>query len=226
MAKFLRFKDKEVIKQAAPKKLMNTKFGINDQFPKEIIDRRRLLIPLMKNEKRKQKRANLIVDKLYTDEATYTVRGGKIQRETNTPQRNSHDHHRRFNQQHNSRVEHYRHDIRNKSNHIHNPLHNTRTVNENIDQTSLRTTDLRHTGNQVTRGQNNAPPLSYSTDQSAAAMQYIPPVNYIPNTQSGFHLPPPNQSTAGIQTLPYNQPRGVSQWEQLYETRSYYNPSS
>ena len=234
VAKFLRFKEKEVIKQAAPKKLVNTKFGVNDQFPKEIKDKRRLLIPLMKDEKRKQKRANLIVDKLYTDEATYTVRGGKIQRENNIPKRNAQDHHRRYNEQHDPRTQHYRHDLRYKFNHTHNPLHNTRTVTENINQNSQRTTELRHTGNQVTRGQNNAPPLSYSTDQSVAAtssippyaMQNIPPVNYFPNTQNGFHIPPPNQSTASIQTLTYNQPRGVSQWPQQCETRSYYNPSS
>ena len=83
VTKFLNFKDKETIRQAAPKTLRNTKYGVNEQFPKEIADRRKLLIPILKAEKSQQRRANLVVDKLYTEEATFVVRGDQVDKINN-----------------------------------------------------------------------------------------------------------------------------------------------
>ena len=78
VVKFLRYKDKEAIRKAAPEKLRGSRFGINEQFPKEVADRRRLLLPILKQEKNNRKRATLVIDKLYTDDATYTVNGVKV----------------------------------------------------------------------------------------------------------------------------------------------------
>ena len=80
VVKFLNFKDKETVRHAAPKKLKNSTFGVNEQFPKEITDRRRLLYPIMKQERQQNRRANLVVDRLYTENATYTVRGDSVQK--------------------------------------------------------------------------------------------------------------------------------------------------
>ena len=83
VTKFLRYTDKEKIKKAGHEALRNSPFGVSDQYPSEINDRRRQLVPILKQEKQRkgnQARANLVVDRLYTDEYTYTVVNGKIQR--------------------------------------------------------------------------------------------------------------------------------------------------
>ena len=80
VVKFLNYKDKEIIRQAAPRKLKNTTFGVNEQFPKEIADRRRLLYPIMKEERRQNRKANLVVDRLFTENVTYVVRGDTVQK--------------------------------------------------------------------------------------------------------------------------------------------------
>lgn len=49
------------------KLLKGSNFGMNDQFPKEIQQRRKILIPIMKDFREKGKRAALSVDKLYVD---------------------------------------------------------------------------------------------------------------------------------------------------------------
>lgn len=70
VAKFVNFKDREMIRKSAPEKLKalnNHKYGVNEQFPKEINDRRKALYPHLKSAKRNNKRANLVYDKLYID---------------------------------------------------------------------------------------------------------------------------------------------------------------
>ena len=53
------------------RKLKDSPLGLNDQYPKEIMDRRRILVPILK-EKRKQKlKVKLVVDKLYFNNEPY-----------------------------------------------------------------------------------------------------------------------------------------------------------
>ena len=47
---------------------------MNDQFPKEIQERRRILVPIMKQFREKGKRATLSVDRLYVDGKLYLDR--------------------------------------------------------------------------------------------------------------------------------------------------------
>ena len=47
------------------KVLKDTKFGISEQFPPEIVHRRKELLPMFKEAKRRGLRANRTVDKLY-----------------------------------------------------------------------------------------------------------------------------------------------------------------
>lgn len=70
VAKFEHYKHKELLKSKA-RELRGTNFGLNDQFPKEIQERRRKLIPIMKQHRKEGKRANLNVDKLYINGQLY-----------------------------------------------------------------------------------------------------------------------------------------------------------
>lgn len=67
IAKFVLFKERENVRKAAPSKLVGKPFGINEQFPKEINDRRKLLYPHYKQAKRLGKKAVLIADKLFVN---------------------------------------------------------------------------------------------------------------------------------------------------------------
>lgn len=70
IAKFSKFKDREIVRKQAPtvlKRTENKEFGVNEQYPKEINDRRKELYPYLKSAKRNGKRANLVLDKLYVD---------------------------------------------------------------------------------------------------------------------------------------------------------------
>ena len=65
------------------KALKNTTYSISDQFPPEIMDRRRLLYPIMTEARKKKQKARLSVDKLYINdelyrnsEITYWLSGG------------------------------------------------------------------------------------------------------------------------------------------------------
>ena len=73
IAKFEHYKHKELLKSRG-KHLRGTKFGMNDQFPKEIQNRRRILVPIMKQFREKGKRATLSVDRLYVDGKLYLDR--------------------------------------------------------------------------------------------------------------------------------------------------------
>ena len=48
--------------------LKDTPYGINEQFPAEIEERRRQLYPIMKEEKRKKSKVVLVRDKLYVND--------------------------------------------------------------------------------------------------------------------------------------------------------------
>ena len=75
VAKFAYYPNREDIRKAA-KKLEGTQYSIGQQFPKEIQDRRRQLVPLLREAKAKGQKAHIAVDKLYVD--------GKLQKATNT----------------------------------------------------------------------------------------------------------------------------------------------
>lgn len=66
VAEFSKFSDREMVRNSS-KQLKGTKFGISPQFPKEVLDRRKKLIPIMKRERGNKKNAYLIGDKLYVD---------------------------------------------------------------------------------------------------------------------------------------------------------------
>ncbi|KAL7394157.1 hypothetical protein ABVT39_021569 [Epinephelus coioides] len=64
VAKFVRFKDKAVVKSFS-KRLAGKPFGMNNQFPPEIVARRRKLIPKLKEHRENKDVVRLAVDKLY-----------------------------------------------------------------------------------------------------------------------------------------------------------------
>ncbi|XP_041369922.1 uncharacterized protein LOC121383892 [Gigantopelta aegis] len=71
VAKFSKFKDREMVRKASSTKLKGKTFGVNEQFPKEINDRRKELYPYYKQAKRAGKRESLVYDKLYIDGTLY-----------------------------------------------------------------------------------------------------------------------------------------------------------
>ena len=66
VAKFLHFKDRETVRRARMN-LKGTGYFVNEQFPKEISDRRRELLPKMHQAKRDGKTSWLSYDTLYID---------------------------------------------------------------------------------------------------------------------------------------------------------------
>ena len=69
VAKFAYYKDRENVHKSA-NKLRNTSFGISQQFPREIIDICKKLVPIMKEVCGKGQEAYTVVDKLYFDNYT------------------------------------------------------------------------------------------------------------------------------------------------------------
>ena len=66
VAKFEHFKQKELVKSRG-RELRGTDFSVNDQFPKEILERRRQLFPIRKKFIDGGSRAVVTVDKLYVN---------------------------------------------------------------------------------------------------------------------------------------------------------------
>ncbi len=66
VAKFGYFKQKEQVKSRG-RELKGTDFGVNDQFPKEILERRKILFPIRRSLIQKGSRAVIAVDRLYVD---------------------------------------------------------------------------------------------------------------------------------------------------------------
>ena len=56
-------------------KLKDTDFGISQQFPKEIMDMRKKLVPIRKEARRTGQDAYIVVDKLYIDKQLYREPG-------------------------------------------------------------------------------------------------------------------------------------------------------
>ena len=72
VARFLYHKDLRMVLDQATW-LKNTPFGIHQQFPKPIEDKRRKLYPVLKDAKRQGKHAVLVRDKLFINGSQYFV---------------------------------------------------------------------------------------------------------------------------------------------------------
>ena len=70
VAKFVLYPDREMVRKNAGK-LKGTNFGISQQFPREIMEKRRKLVPIMKAARDNGKEAYIMVDKLYIDKTLY-----------------------------------------------------------------------------------------------------------------------------------------------------------
>ncbi|KAL3997010.1 hypothetical protein ACER0C_009666 [Sarotherodon galilaeus] len=70
VAKFGHFKQKEQVKSRG-RELKGTDFSVNDQLPKEILERRRVLFPIRRGFIQKGSRAVIAVDRLYVDGQLY-----------------------------------------------------------------------------------------------------------------------------------------------------------
>lgn len=70
VARFIHYNDLQYVLNNAYR-LRNTPYGIRQQFPREIEDRRRELYPIQKEAKRLGKRVALIRDRLYIDNELY-----------------------------------------------------------------------------------------------------------------------------------------------------------
>ncbi|CAC5423897.1 unnamed protein product [Mytilus coruscus] len=66
VCRFKNFKDREAVRSAASE-LKGTRFGVNEQYPKEINDRRKSLWPFFKEAKKQKRKANFKKDKLFID---------------------------------------------------------------------------------------------------------------------------------------------------------------
>lgn len=72
VAVFLYHKDLEMIRESG-RMLKGTKYGINEQFPRAVEDRRQLLYPIAKGYKRAGHRVRMVRDKLYVDGELYAA---------------------------------------------------------------------------------------------------------------------------------------------------------
>ena len=66
IAKFSFFKDKSYILSKAPN-LAGTNFGVSSDFPKEVVDIRKSLLPHLRAARKRGCTAKLVYDKLYID---------------------------------------------------------------------------------------------------------------------------------------------------------------
>lgn len=72
VAKFERFKDRELVRTTAPKTLKGKPFGVREQFPKVVEDQRKLLYPEMKRARaNEQNKVRLVRDKLYINNVEF-----------------------------------------------------------------------------------------------------------------------------------------------------------
>ena len=80
VAKFERFKDRELVRRAAPQTLRGKPFGVREQFPKVIEDRRKQLYPIMKKARSNQdNKVRLVRDKLFINSCEYVPDSDEIE---------------------------------------------------------------------------------------------------------------------------------------------------
>ncbi|KAK3084017.1 hypothetical protein FSP39_006780 [Pinctada imbricata] len=75
VVKFSNFNMHEEVRRAA-NRLRNTRFALSEQFPKDVNDRRKALLPVMKSAKRQGKQVKLVKDVLYIDGRKYEADHG------------------------------------------------------------------------------------------------------------------------------------------------------
>ncbi|KAK3082916.1 hypothetical protein FSP39_009009 [Pinctada imbricata] len=76
IAKFVNYKDRELVRWSAFTALRGNEdrnIGVNEQFPREINERRKRLWPHYKSAKSQDKRAHLAYDKLYVDGTLFRI---------------------------------------------------------------------------------------------------------------------------------------------------------
>lgn len=71
VCRFENFKQREIVRKAAIN-LKGTPFGVSEQFPKEINDRRKALWPFFQEARRQKKKAHFKKDKLFIDGNEFT----------------------------------------------------------------------------------------------------------------------------------------------------------
>ena len=64
VVKFTHFKDRTAVKNSS-NRLQNTQYGINPHYPREMVERRNKLVPIMLNERKNGKTAYIVGDKLH-----------------------------------------------------------------------------------------------------------------------------------------------------------------
>ena len=67
VARFVHFKDKETVLRSAQTHLKDKRQNVYSQLPQEVTNRRKELVPVMKEFRDQGKHATLVVDKLYVD---------------------------------------------------------------------------------------------------------------------------------------------------------------
>lgn len=70
VVKFTRFPQRELVRKSAYK-LKNTDLSISEQFPREIQDRRKQLLPVLKQAKANNRKTVFVKDKLFIDGRLY-----------------------------------------------------------------------------------------------------------------------------------------------------------
>lgn len=70
VVKFAYYPDRERVRKSASK-LRGTQYGVSQQFPKEIMETRRKLVPIMKQARQEGKDAYINIDKLYINKVLY-----------------------------------------------------------------------------------------------------------------------------------------------------------
>ena len=70
IAKFTFHKDKDFV-LAQAKNLHGTTFAVARDFPKEIVEKRKILVPILKDAKKSGHNANLVYDNLYINGQLY-----------------------------------------------------------------------------------------------------------------------------------------------------------
>ena len=78
IAKFERYNNKEYMRQAAPDALINTGYGVREQYPYEIEEKRKMLYPIAKKSRQdKDNKVRLVRDKLYINGQEVKVDGNR-----------------------------------------------------------------------------------------------------------------------------------------------------
>ena len=78
IAKFEQYNDKEYVRQAAPDALINTGYGVREQYPYEIEEKRKMLYPIAKKARQdKDNRVRLVRNKLYINGQEVKVDGNR-----------------------------------------------------------------------------------------------------------------------------------------------------